>query len=300
MRSGCAALIGRPNVGKSTLLNRLLGQKIAIVSPKPQTTRTRILGVVTAAAGQVGFYDTPGMFAERAPWRKSMLSSALVAIRECDLILFLTEAHQGNSFQLNVDERFVLENLQSMAQPVVLVITKIDTVKKPSLLPFIDFYRQQFPFVEVVPISARYAEGMTEFFDVVLGCMPVRNPLFPADFLTDQTERVLVAEYVREQVFRYCQQEIPYSTTVVVESFDETKRHVPAALGTGSKRRLSGLVRIHASIFVERDSQKAILIGEKGQMLKKIGTASRESIKQLLDCHVFLSLQVVCGKSGRK
>lgn len=318
MRSGFAALIGRPNVGKSTLLNRLLGEKVAIVSPKPQTTRTRILGVVTREEGQVAFFDTPGIHQAKGALNKHMVEVALTAAQECDVVLFLVQAEgleEDRAPEVTPGNRLVLERLKKLGKPVVLVITKIDAVKKQLLLPMIDLYRKEFPFASVVPVSARRSEGLDVLFDEVLRHLPGEELIFPPDMFTDQAERVLVAEYVREQVLRHCRQEIPYSAAVVVEVFDEADRYTPppkpakakkpkkdakpaedagkdAGKKGGKKPELTGLVRIHANIFVERDSQKAIVIGKRGEMLKEIGTDARASIERLLGCHVFLSLQV--------
>lgn len=313
MRSGFAALIGRPNVGKSTLLNRLLGEKVAIVSPKPQTTRTRILGVVTRPEGQVAFFDTPGIHQAKGALNKHMVEVAMTAAQECDLVLFLVQAEglvEDKAPEVTPGNRLVLDRLKKLGKPVLLVLTKIDTVKKQLLLPMIDLYRKEFPFASVVPVSARRSEGLDELFQAVLEKMPGEELIFPPDMFTDQAERVLVAEYVREQVLRHCRQEIPYSAAVVVEVFDEEERYAPpprarakkppkkepkaddAAKKGPKKPELSGLVRIHANIFVERDSQKAIVIGKRGQMLKEIGTDARAAIERLLGCHVFLSLQV--------
>ena len=311
MRSGFAALIGRPNVGKSTLLNRLLGEKVAIVSPKPQTTRTRILGVVTREEGQVAFFDTPGIHQAKGALNKHMVEVALTAAQECDVVLFLVQAEgleEDKAPVVTPGNRLVLERLKKLGKPVVLVITKIDTVKKHLLLPMIELYRKEFPFASVVPVSARRSEGLDVLFNEVLGHLPGEELIFPPDMFTDQAERVLVAEYVREQVLRHCRQEIPYSAAVVVEVFDEADRYTPPPKPAKSKKpkkdaedggkkggkkpELTGLVRIHANIFVERDSQKAIVIGKRGEMLKEIGTDARASIERLLGCHVFLSLQV--------
>ncbi|MCC6334081.1 MAG: GTPase Era [Myxococcales bacterium] len=309
MRSGFAALIGRPNVGKSTLLNRLLGEKVAIVSPKPQTTRTRILGVVTRPEGQVAFFDTPGVHQAKGALNKFMVDVALTAAKECDLVLFLVEAEglkEDVAPLVSPGNRFVLEKLKKLGKPVVLVLTKIDTVKKPLLLPLIDLYRNEFPFASVMPVSARHDEGLDALFQAVLQHLPGEELIFPPDMFTDQAERVLVAEYVREQVLRHCRQEIPYSAAVVVEVFDEAERYTPPPKRKETKPKkgkerapeapkrpeLTGLVKIHANIFVERDSQKAIVIGKRGQMLKTIGTDARQAIERLLGCHVFLSLQV--------
>ncbi|MCU0697175.1 MAG: GTPase Era [Myxococcaceae bacterium] len=306
-RSGFAALIGRPNVGKSTLLNALAGEKLAIVSPKPQTTRTRILGVVTRPEGQLAFVDTPGVHQAKGALNSFMVDVALTAASECDVVLFLVEAEgleEGKAPEIGPGNRFVMERLKALNKPTFLIVTKIDLVKKHLLLPLIDLYRKHFSFAEVLPVSARAGDGLGLLFDRVLAAMPEGPNLFPDDTLTDQAERALVAEYVREQVLRHCRQEIPYSTAVVVELFDESDRFTPPpprAPPKGKKNKpppprkgpkLEGLVRIHANIYVERDSQKAIIIGKRGQMLKTIGTDARQSIQRLLGTNVFLSLQV--------
>lgn len=309
MRSGYAALIGRPNVGKSTLLNRLLGEKVAIVSPKPQTTRTRILGVVTKETGQIALFDTPGIHQAKGALNKFMVDAALHAADDCDVILFLVDAEsvpEDRAPVVSPGNRAVLERLKHIGKPVILVLTKIDVIKKVLLLPLIDLYRKEFPFVEVIPVSARHGDGLDTLFDRVLQHMPEGEPIFPADMLTDQAERVLVAELIREQVLRHCHQEVPYSVAVVVEEFDESERDQPppqrkkpskkkqAAKPEAPQKgpKLEGLVRISANVFVERDSQKAIVIGKRGEMLKTIGTDARQSIQRLLRNHVYLALNV--------
>jgi GTPase len=288
-RSGFAALIGRPNVGKSTLLNHLTGEKLAIVSPKPQTTRNRILGVVTRPEGQVAFLDTPGIHQAKGELNRYMVDVALQAVDEVDLVLFLIEPVPNEKPQVGPGNRFILERLQKAGKPTFLVINKVDTVPKPVLLPLIDLYRQEFPFAEVVPISAKEDDGVEALFQSVLQHLPEGDNLYPEDVLTDQAERVLVAEYIREQVLRHCRQEIPYSTAVLVDFFDESEREPPPGTPPG---KLAGLIRIAASIYVERDSQKAIIIGKQGQMLKTIGTDARKAIQRLLGAHVYLSLRV--------
>ena len=311
MRSGYAALIGRPNVGKSTLLNRLLGEKVAIVSPKPQTTRTRILGVLTKEAGQIAFFDTPGIHQAKGALNKFMVDSALHAADDADVVLFLVDSEgvtEERAPTVSPGNRAVLERLKQIGKPVILVLTKIDTIKKVLLLPLIDLYRNEFPFTEVIPVSARHSEGMDQLFEHVLKHLPEGEPIFPAETLTDQAEKTLVAELVREQVLRHCHQEVPYSVAVMVEEFDESERDKPpprakknkkkeappAPLKEGErpKQKLEGLVRILANIYVERDSQKAIVIGKRGEMLKTIGTDARMSIQRMLGNHVYLSLQV--------
>ncbi|HZH79348.1 MAG TPA: GTPase Era [Archangium sp.] len=288
-RSGFAALIGRPNVGKSTLLNQLTGEKLAIVSGKPQTTRNRILGVVTRPEGQVAFVDTPGIHQAKGELNRYMVDVALQAVDDVDLVLFVIEPTPAEVPSVGPGNRFILERLQKSKKPTFLVINKIDTVPKAVLLPLIDLYRREFPFAEVVPISAREEDGVEHLFQVVLQHLPEGEPVFPEDMLTDQAEKVLVAEYIREQVLRHCRQEIPYSTAVLVDFFDESEREPPPGTPPG---KLAGLIRIAASIYVERDSQKAIIIGKQGQMLKTIGTDARKSIQRLLGAHVYLSLRV--------
>jgi GTP-binding protein Era len=288
-RSGFAALIGRPNVGKSTLLNQLTGEKLAIVSPKPQTTRNRILGVVTRPEGQVAFLDTPGIHQAKGQLNRYMVDVALQAADEVDLVLFLIEPVPTETPEVGPGNRFILERLQKAKKPTFLVINKIDTIPKSVLLPLIDLYRREFPFAEVMPISAREEDGVERLFQVVLQHMPEGEPLFPEDVLTDQAEKTLVAEYIREQVLRHCHQEIPYSTAVLVDFFDESEREPLPGTPPG---KLAGLIRIAASIYVERDSQKAIIIGKQGQMLKTIGTDARKAIQRLLGAHVYLSLRV--------
>ena len=289
-RSGFAALIGRPNVGKSTLLNQLTGEKLAIVSPKPQTTRNRILGVVTRPEGQVAFLDTPGIHQAKGELNRYMVDVALQAVDDVDLVLFVVEPGGiADKPEVSPGNRFILERLQRAGKPTFLVINKIDTVLKPVLLPIIDLYRKEFPFAEVVPISAKDDDGVEQLFQAVLQHMPEGEPLFPEDVLTDQAEKTLVSEYIREQVLRHCRQEIPYSTAVLVDFFDESEREPPPGTPPG---KLAGLIRIAASIYVERDSQKAIIIGKQGQMLKTIGTDARKAIQRLLAAHVYLSLRV--------
>lgn len=301
MRSGFAALIGRPNAGKSTLLNRLLGEKVAIVSPRPQTTRTRILGVVTRPEAQVAFFDTPGIHQAKGALNRHMVDTALAAAGECDVVLFLTPAEglePGKAPRITPGNQLVIDRLAALKKPVVLVITKVDLVKKPLLLPMIDLWRAAYPFAAVVPVSAMHGEGLDTLFEALLEHLPGDELIFPADMFTDQAERVLAAEYVREQVLRHCREELPYSAAVVVEVFDEEERFTPPPRRKGQRAGKapapgkSGLVRIHANIFVERESQKAIVVGKRGQMLKTIGTGARVAIERLLGCHVFLSLQV--------
>ncbi len=308
-RSGFVALIGRPNVGKSTLLNRLIGEKVAIVSPKPQTTRTRILGVVSKPEGQLAFFDTPGIHEAKGALHKFMVDAAFEAAEACEVVMFMVEAEglrEDRKPEIGPGNLIVLQRLKALKKPVILVINKIDEVQKGLLLPLIDMWSKAFDFKHVLPIAAKTGEGVDHLFDVALSMMEEGEPLFPVEMFTDQAERVLVGEFVREQILRHCRQEVPYSTAVVVDVFDEEERFSPPPqrTSTGKKKkgakpqppksppRLTGLVRIHASIFVERDSQKAIIIGKQGQMLKTIGTDARKGVERLLSTNVYLSLQV--------
>jgi len=291
IRAGFAALIGRPNVGKSTLLNRLTGEKLAIVSPKPQTTRNRIMGMVTREEGQVALLDTPGIHEAKGELNRRMVEVALRAAAEVDVVCLIVEAVDQAKPELGPGNERILERLEELDKPAVLAINKIDLVSKPLLLPLIALYRDRYPFAEVVPISATTGDGVERLLKLLLGLLPEGEPMFDPDTLTDQAERALVAEYVREQVLRHCRQEIPYSAAVRVDIFDEREREGPE----GAKAKaggLSGLVKIECSILVERESQKAIVIGKRGAMLKAIGTDARRSIERLLGTHVFLSLRV--------
>jgi GTPase len=279
-RAGFAALVGRPNVGKSTLLNRLVGEKLAIVSPKPQTTRNRIMGVVTVKEGQIALLDTPGIHQAKGELNRRMVEVALRAAAEVDVVCFIVEAATGATPEVGPGNERILEELKGLRKPVVLAINKIDAVKKPLLLPLIALYQERFPFAEVVPISARDGDGVEKLQKLLIAQLPEGEPMFDPDTLTDQAERALVAEYVREQVLRHCRQEVPYSAAVRVDIFEERERED------------RGLVKIECSILVERESQKAIVIGKRGAMLKAIGTDARKSIERLLGARVFLSLRV--------
>jgi len=273
-RSGFVAIIGRPNVGKSTLLNRILGEKIVITSDKPQTTRNRIKGIHNVTGAQMVFIDTPGIHRATSLLNRYMVDEALASIREVDVILFLVEADAPAGSQ----EALILELVGALTAPVVLVINKIDLVPKSTLLETIEQFARLFPFREVIPVSARTGDGVERVVAAVYDLLPEGPVYFPDDILTDLPERFIVAEIIREKVFRLTRDEIPYSTAVEVESFKE--------------RQDGSLIAIAAVINVERDSQKGIIIGRKGDMLKKIGMQARREIEQLLDAKVFLELFV--------
>ena len=290
--SGFAALVGRPNVGKSTLLNRLVGEKIAIVSPKPQTTRTRITGVVTRPEGQVAFVDTPGIHDAKGALNRAMVETALGALEDVDLVLLLVEpalGPDGKTAEVTPGVRAILERLGLVKKPVLLVVNKVDTVPKPLLLPFVTALTQVRPFDEVLFVSALTGDGLDRLLSTTLARLPEGPPLFGPETFTDQQEVGLAAELIREQVLRHTRQEVPHSAAVVVDAFDESER---APLPGSKPGGLQGLVRIHATLFVERESQKAIVIGRRGAMLKAIGTDARKALERLLGTHVYLDLRV--------
>jgi GTPase len=289
--SGVVALVGRPNVGKSTLLNRLVGEKVAIVSPKPQTTRTRILGVVNRPDGQVALVDTPGLHQPKGSLGQAMVALALGAVEDVDLVVLVVEptfGKDGQTPELTQENRSILERLSGIRKPRFLVLNKVDAVAKAPLLPLAELYRDALGFDETFFISARTGEGVDEFLEALLRRLPSGEPLYPIDTFTDQSERLLTAELIREQVLHHCREEVPHASAVAVEVFDESDR----APRPGAKGPLQGLVRIAATIFVERESQKAIVIGKRGSMLKAIGTDARAALERMLGAHVYLSLRV--------
>ena len=284
MRAGFVAIAGRPNVGKSTLLNRILGEHVAIVSPRPQTTRTRILGVHHAPEAQIAFFDTPGLHRAAGALNRRLVEVALRTLAEVDAVLLLVEAGTGPGGEVEVGEvtRWVIEKVARAGKPVVLGVNKMDRAPRPSLLPVIAAYQDLHPWAEVVPFSALTGENVDLLLQALARHLPqVEAPPFPPDVLTDQAERTLAAEYVREQVMLLTRQEIPYAAHVEVEAFDESER-----------RQGGGLVRIAAAVLVERESQKGIVIGKRGAMLKRVGSAARRRLERLLGCKVFLELAV--------
>ena len=285
MRAGWVAIVGRPNVGKSTLLNRVLGERVAIVSPRPQTTRTRILGVWNGPGAQLAFFDTPGLHRAQGELNRRMVSLALATLREVDVALLLVEAGTGPGGHVEVGEatRWAIAEVARSGKPAVLGISKMDRAPREALLPVIAAYKDLHAWSAIVPFSALRDENVGDLLRTLAGLVPeVDGPLFAPDVLTDQAERQIAAEYVREQVMLKTREEVPYAVAVAVEEFDESER----------EKGRRGLVRIAASIFVERESQKGIVIGKRGAMLKEIGTAAREGLERLLGCKVYLELRV--------
>jgi GTP-binding protein Era len=274
MKSGFVSFVGRPNAGKSTLLNRVVGQKLAIVSDKPQTTRTRIVGVKNYADGQIVFVDTPGVHKPTHRMNVRMVDVALEAMKDVDVLALVVDV----SVKLGKGDRWMLDLLRDVKKPVILVLNKVDLVAKARLLPIIDHYRQAHPFVEIVPVSAVDGINVDVLEKLFLQYLPEGEPLYPPDYLTDQTERFWVAEIVREQVLRLTHDELPFSTAVVVDKFDEE----------GGEE----LVNLYCTILVDRESQKPIVIGRGGAMIKQIGTAARAQIEEFLQRRVYLDLHV--------
>jgi GTPase len=279
-RSGFVGILGRPNAGKSTLLNALAGEKLAIVSPKPQTTRTRVLGVIHVpkkkgrSAAQVVLLDTPGVHRAETSLGRKMMGDVREAMNGCDLVLMIVDAARKS----DPADQLLVSLVKQSKTPAFLLPNKIDLLgaEKHKLLPIIEQYSKQHEFKEIIPISARKKEGLDVLLDKLIAALPEGPHYFPEDQITDQPARFMVAELIREQVLMATTEEVPHSVTVVVEQFDEGKK----------------LTRIAAAIFCERESQKGILIGRQGQMLKKVGTAARLEIERMLGTKVFLELFV--------
>jgi len=277
-RSGFVSIIGRPNAGKSTLLNALVGEKLAIVTRKPQTTRNRIQGIINIErkgkrpAGQIVLVDTPGIHKPINSLNRRMMKEVYDALEGCDLLLLIVDA----TAKFGTGDEFALDIAKKSGQPCILLLNKIDALDKQKLLPLIAEYKSLHEFTEVIPISALKRDGLDMLLDTVVRALPEGPRYFPKDQLTDQPERFLVAELIREQVLLTTDQEVPYATTVLIEQYEEGER----------------LTRIAAVIYCEREGQKAILIGKQGATLKKIGTAARLQIEKLLNTKVFLELFV--------
>lgn len=271
-RAGFVAIIGRPNAGKSTLLNRFVGQKVAIVTSKPQTTRNRIQGIVTRPEGQIVFVDTPGIHEATTALNRQMMREVAAALEGIDVLLMMVDATRtlphADSFLLDKGQRFVGKT--------ILALNKIDRVPKPKLLPLLDAFAKAFPFAALVPISALRGDGCEELMQEILKHLPEGEAFFPDDQITDQPERFLVGEIIREKAIDLTYHEVPHALAVVIDQFEEKP----------------SLLRIHATLHVERDSQKKILIGHKGDMLKKIGTAARKELEKLLGTKIFLAMFV--------
>jgi GTPase len=278
-RSGFVCILGRPNAGKSTLLNALVGEKLAIISPKPQTTRSRIQGIVHIpkskgkGGAQIVLIDTPGVHRPDSSLGRKMMVEVREALEGCDLVLVIMDV----THRLDPRDQFALDMVKQSNTKAFLILNKVDLIReKAKLLPLIDEYRKLHDFAEVIPISALKRKGLDDLLELVIAALPAGPAYFPEDQVTDQPARFMAAESVREQVLLNTKEEIPYATTVIVESFEEGRK----------------LTRIAATIYCERQGQKGILVGKGGQMLKKIGTAARLQIERMLGTRVFLELYV--------
>jgi GTP-binding protein Era len=281
-KSGFVAIVGAPNVGKSTLLNQMLGEKISITSKKPQTTRNRILGVVHRPRSQLVFIDTPGIHKAKSPLNIRIVEAALSALGNVDIVLVMVDVANPDP----ESEDFLVKKLEKIKQPVVLVLNKTDLVKKPALLSIIDKWSKAYSFEAIIPVSAILGSQIEELIEAMEALLPKGPPYFPEDTITDMPERFIAAEMIREKVFRLTGQEIPYSTAVTIDSFSEEKK------GT--------LVKIHATIHVERTSQKGMVIGKDGSKLKMIGTEARKEIEGMVGAKVFLKIFVRVHKNWGK
>ena len=279
-KSGFAAIVGRPNVGKSTLLNRITGHKIAIVSDKPQTTRNRIRGVYTDENAQIVFLDTPGIHKPFSKLGDYMVRAAEGALDEVDVVLFLTDVSE----ELGGGDRYIIERLKNVKTPVILVLNKIDKVSRDGVLPVIDAYRRLHDFTEIVPVSAARGDNVERLLELVIQYLPEGPMFYPPGQVTDHPERFICAELIREKILLLTREEVPHSVAVEIERMETDDR---------------GLVRIGAVIYVERESQKGILIGKGGAMLKEIGRLAREEMERLLGSKIFLELWVKVKKDWR-
>jgi len=271
-RSGTIAIVGRPNVGKSTLLNQILGEKVAIVSPKPQTTRNRVTGIRTSESSQMIFLDTPGIHQARSLINRRMVDVALATLHEVDCVLWLLAAQE----RIGPEDERIAETLAAIANPVLVLLNKIDLVSKGKLLPLIQRCSEILPGKEIVPISALKGDNLPLLLELIEKGLPEGPKLFPEGEYTDQSERFLASEIIREKIFLLTREEIPYGVAVTIDEFTEKEE--------------KNLIVINATVHTERDSHKGILIGKRGAMLKEIGTQAREELEALLGCKIFLEL----------
>lgn len=276
---GYVAIIGKPNVGKSTLLNTILGQKLSIVTEKPQTTRNKIIGIKNTESAQIVFVDTPGIHIPRHKLGQFMLKQSYEAIELVDLIVLMVEPEEPSEIDIKI-----IEKLRQTKKPTILVINKIDKIMKRQLLPLINLYNELFPFNEIIPISALKNDGIDRLLERITFYLSEGQKLYPEDMLTDMAERFIVAEFIREKIMKYTEDEIPYSVAVDIERWEETDR----------------IIKIGANIYVEREGQKIIIIGKKGERLKKIATEARIEIERFLGIKVYLEVWIKVRKKWRQ
>jgi GTPase len=283
MKSGFVSLIGRPNAGKSTLLNRLVGTKLAIVSDKPQTTRNRILGVRNYPDAQVVFLDTPGIHRPLHRMNVRMVEAAIDTIREVDVLGVVADASEPGG----KGQQFVLDLVRNVEAPVFLILNKVDLIRRSRLLPMIDEHARSGLFAEIVPLSAATGENVDRLERAIIDRLPEGEALYPTDYLTDQPERFLAAEIVREKVLQFTRDEIPFSSAVLVDLFEEPET-------------TTSILKLYCTILVERESQKPIVIGRGGEMIKRIGTAAREDLERFFGTRVFVDLRVAVKSEWRE
>jgi len=283
MKSGLVSFIGRPNAGKSTLLNRLVGTKLAIVSDKPQTTRTRILGVRNYADAQVVFLDTPGIHRPLHRMNVRMVDVALETIRDVDVLGLVLDVAE----KLGKGDRYVLDLVKDVKIPVFLILNKIDLIKKTKLLPLLDQFGRDGRFAEIIPVSAATGDNVDRLERAIIDRLPEGVALYPDDYLTDQPERLMASEIVREKLLQFTHAEIPFSSAVMVDRFEEPQEE-------------GGLLKLYCTIVVDRESQKGIVVGKGGDMIKRIGTAAREELERFFSTKVFLDLRVKVAVDWRE
>jgi len=286
-RAGYIAIIGKPNVGKSTLMNGLLDFKLSIISPRPQTTRRRIMGIMNRPSYQIIFLDTPGLIDPKYRLQKVLGTFIESSILDADILLYLVDCKINNADNLIIieEEIQILSEINPQKKQVILIINKIDLFPRDNLLPLLNSYADLYPFQKLIPVSALKKDGLKELEMEMNQALPLHPPFYDPDVLTEQPERFFVAEFIREQIFLHYHEEIPYSTEVQIEEFRE---------------RDKGKDLIHAVIYVERESQKGIIIGKKGSSLKNIGMKARKVIEKFLDREVYLELRVKVSKNWRK
>ncbi|MBE0478091.1 GTPase Era [Candidatus Aerophobetes bacterium] len=282
-KAGFVTLTGKPNVGKSTLLNKLVGEKIAIISPRPQTTRNIIKGVVTFEEAQIVFIDTPGLTQiEKAPSRldRRIIEETLLGLEGVDVVVFMADNRRPSS-----EDYFIMDHLEKIKKPVILAISKVDKAEKSEVESLLETYKKYFPFSKSIPISAKKGTNLSILVGEIIHFLPSHPPYYSSDLVTDQAERILAGELIREKIFELTRQEVPYSAMVNVEEF---------------KERSENLTYISATIYVEHSSQRGILVGKKGSMIKKIGLLARKEIENRFNCRVYLDLRVGVKKNWRK
>jgi GTP-binding protein Era len=300
MKVGYVALIGRPNVGKSTLLNKMLGQKVAIISDKPQTTRISILGIKTTKKGQIIFIDNPGIHKPLHSLNKRMMNFVYSSLQTADLICLLIDATQ----KFGHGDEFVLETLKNITTPLFLLINKVDIIKKENILLIIDKYKDLLDFKEIIPLSALKGINVDVLEDKIYEFLPEAEKIFSDDEISDQSQRFLLSEIIREKLLAHVQQELPFVTAVYIENIEERTREaneagIESPSADAQAKQKKPVIYIRASIFVEKDTHRKIIIGRQGQVIKTIGTEARREIEQILDTRIFLDLHIKVREKWR-